>query len=109
VNTITVRAEITKSCKRGWSCTTHTKYPDWSNETVTVEGRETLASVLWHLVLTCLDWRATLATVQVKGKPMPRAEIYQRIHKALAGSCLSYRLPAIREYLLSQEITNEQD
>ena len=104
MDTITVRAEITKNQRRGWSCTTYTKYPDWVNEAVTVEGRETLASVLWHLVLTCMDWRATLTTVQTKGNLMPRAEIYQRIHKALAGRCLSYRLPAIREYLLSQEV-----
>ena len=99
MSTITVRAEITKNPRRGWSCTTHTKYPDWANEAVTIEGQETLASVLWHLVLTCIDWKATLTTVLVKGKSMPRDEIYWRTHKALAGSGLSYRLPAIREYL----------
>ena len=109
MDTITVRAEITKNRRRGWSCTTYTKYPGWANEAVTVEGQETLASVLWHLALTCMDWEATLTTVLVKGKPMPRAEIYQRVYEALAGGCLSYRLPAIREYLLSQEVTSEQD
>jgi len=46
-----------------------------------------------------MDLGATLTVVQVEGKPMPRAEIWERIHETLAGSGLSYRLPAIREYL----------
>jgi len=112
MDTITVRAVITKSCKRGWSCWTYVKYPDWPRETITTDRHETLSSVLWHLVLDSIDWKAELTTVLVKGKPMPRAEIYQRVHKALAAGSLSYKLPAIREYLftenVTENVTNEQ-
>lgn len=106
MDTITVRAVITKNQRRGWSCQSYVKYPDWPQEIVTSNGRETLASTLWHLVMDYMDLGATLTVIQVKGKPMPRAEIWERIHKTLTGSGLSYRLPAVREYLLSQEVAN---
>jgi len=102
MSTITVRAEITKNRKRGWSCWTYVQYPDWPHEAVTGSGRETLASTLWHLVLDCMDWGAVLGIVQVKGKLMPNTEIYQRVHQALDGGSLSYKLPSIREYLLEE-------
>jgi len=106
MSTITVRAEITKNRKRGWSCWTYVQYPDWPNEAVTGDGDVTLGSTLWHLVLTCMDWESALTTVHVKDKLMPKSEIYQRVHQSLAGGAMSYKLPAIREYLL-EEVTNE--
>jgi len=56
------------------------------------------------MVLDCIDLSAKLLTVHVKGKLMPHTEIWYRVHQALSGGALSYRLPAIKELL---EVTNE--
>lgn len=106
MSTTTIRAKITKNRGRGWSCATYIKYPDWPNEAVTHTGYRTLKSTLWHLVLHCMDLGAELTTVHVKGSLMPKAVILERVCQALAGGVLSYKLPAVREYL-SQEVTNE--
>jgi len=94
-----VRAEITKNRKRGWSCTAYVRRPGWLNESVTGVGYGTLNSALWHLVLDYMDLGAVLTTVHVKDKLMPKSEIWERVHQALAGGAMSYKLPAIKEYL----------
>lgn len=104
MDTTTTRVVINKNQHRGWSCVTYVQYPDWPNEAVTNSGYGTLKSTLWHIILHCIDLDAKLLTVHVKGKLMPKSEIWERVHKALSGSALSYNLPAIEEYL---EVTNE--
>lgn len=99
MDTTTIRVKIIRNQYRGWSCTTYVKYPDWPNEVITHTGYGTLKSTLWHVILDCIDLDAELLTVHVKHRLMPKSEIWERVHKALTGSALSYNLPAIKEYL----------
>jgi hypothetical protein len=95
----TMRVKINKNQYRGWSVKTYVQYPDWPNEVMTSTGYGTLKSTLWHTVLNCIDLGAVLTTIHVKGRLMPKSEIWERVHKALTGGTLSYNLPAIKEYL----------
>ena len=96
----TLKVEINKNPRKGWSIITEVKYPEFTHPARTSSGAGTLNHALWRT----LDPRGYVDDIKligltVNGKEMAPADAFKRIEKDLTESVMSYAIPRYKAFL----------
>jgi hypothetical protein len=96
----TLKVNITKKTKKGWSIHTEVKYPSFTHPANTYSGAGTLGHALWlNLDPNSYVTNTQLISITVNGQDMTPADAYNRIEKELIDGAMSYALPRYKAFL----------